>query len=63
MKSTELPSWAWRNPEEVAIRREEMSCVGCLFRVTLLAIPQCLKHKGRIGADMYRCSDFKETRK
>lgn len=64
MKATDLPSWAWRDPAEVAERREEMSCEGCLFRLVLvLDTPQCVKHRGRVGQGMYRCSDYRETKR
>lgn len=57
--TSDLPSWAWRDPMEVAARREGMSCVGCLFRVVVFARIICVKHTGRGGEQMYRCVDFK----
>ena len=58
MKATDLPSWAWRDPMEVAARRESMSCEGCRFRFPVFDTYQCVKHKGRVGVRMYRCEDF-----
>lgn len=59
MKATELPSWAWRDPAEVAERLELMTCEGCMFRLVLvLGTPECVKHKGRVGERMWRCGDF-----
>ena len=61
MAATDLPAWAWRDPLEVAARRESMSCVGCLFRLMVLDRAVCVKHTGRSGEQMYRCDDFKRA--
>jgi len=59
MAATDLPSWAWRDPMEVAARREARDCCGCVFRVVVFARIICVKHAGRGGESMYRCVDFR----
>lgn len=56
-------SWMWRDPAEVAERREAMSCVGCVFRMVVLGRPVCAKFAKRSGESMYRCSEFKEMKR
>jgi len=63
MNSTDLPSWVWRDPLEVAARREAMSCVGCLFRLVVLDRPVCAKFARRGGEKMYRCGDYQEMKR
>ena len=61
MAASDLPSWAWGDPLEVAARREAMRCDGCMFQVALFGQVACVRHAGRGGEQMYRCNDFKEA--
>ncbi len=48
--STQLPSWMWRNPAEVAERRE-LHALGCVA---------CWSHGRVLGRD--HCTDQRNTR-
>ena len=58
MNATDLPSWAWRDPAEVAERREAMTCTGCIFKLGLWGVEYCIRHDGRAGESMRRCMDY-----
>jgi hypothetical protein len=57
-----LMRWEFRDPLEVAMRREAMSCQGCRFLVSVVVLGErrqvCEKHRRGVQ----RCREFEEKR-